>query len=119
MKDRLVSSRCLREQLEQLQGQAKEHAPFLPEYARNRDEWLLAEFGRIIREAETEYVGTGDAEEVTGWDSQTLRRYARAAVEGTALPLQWQGLVAVRDGRDYALLLSSIPVHPSRRALAS
>jgi hypothetical protein len=119
MKDRLVSTRCLRDHLATLKGEADKHSPFLPEYARKRDEWLLAEFDRIVREAETQYVGTGDAEEVTGWDSQTLRKWARAAVEGTALPLQWQGLVAVRDGRDYALLLSSIPVHPSRRALAS
>jgi hypothetical protein len=119
VKDRLVSTRALRDNLAAVEAKAGEQAPFLPEYARKRDEWLLAEFRRIVREAETQYVGIPEAEEVTGWDAQTLRKYARAAVEATALPLQWQALVAVREGRDYAVMLSSIPIHPSRRALAS
>lgn len=119
MKDRLVSTLCIRGLLDSLKEEAGKHAPFLPEYARKRDEWLLAEFERIVRESETQYVGTGDAEQITGWSAQTLRTYCRAAVDGAPLPPLWQGLVAVREGRDFAVLLSSIPIHPSRRALAS
>jgi hypothetical protein len=118
-KDALVSTSFIRGKLGELDQERTRQAPFLPDYVRNRDEWLLAEFQRIIREAETEYVSTGVAEDLTGWDAQTVRKYARAMVAGDPLPPPWDGLVAMRDGRDYAVLLASIPVHPSRRKMAS
>jgi hypothetical protein len=118
-RDRMVSSACLREHLQEVVARAEEHAPFLPDYARKRDEWLLAEFQRVIREAETQYVSTGEAAQLTGWDQQTVRKYARLAVEGAGLPEAWSRLVALREGRDYSVMLSTVPVGGRRHSRAA
>lgn len=112
MSEKLVSTARIEEGLRELREASEADAPYLPEYARKRDERMLLEFRRILRDAEVEYVTTGRAAQLTGWDAQTIRKYARAAVDGEALPEIWQEIVAKRDGKEYAVLLSTLPVKP-------
>lgn len=114
-KDRLVSAQTLREGLAALEAEAQVDAPYLPDFAAKRDERLLLEFRRLIREAEVQYVSTGHASELTGWEAATLRKYARRALAGEALPVEWASLVARREGKEFALVLGTIPPKPARK----
>lgn len=113
-KDALVSAARLKAGLQALEAEARESAPYLPDFAAKRDERLLLEFRRLIREAEVEYVSTGHAAHLSGWDTATLRKYARRALAGEPLPEAWEHLVARREGKEFAFLLSSIPPKPMR-----
>jgi hypothetical protein len=109
MKESLVSTRTLREGLAALDEQRRADAPFMPEYITKREERMILEFRRLIREAEVEYVSSGAAEDLTGWNAATLRRYARLALAGDPMPEEWSRLVVKREGKEFAFVLSTIP----------
>jgi len=109
MRDKLVSASSLWEGLKTLEDQHKENAPYVPDFAAKREERMLLEFRRLIRDAEVEYVSSSAAADLTGWDAGTLRKYARRALAGDSLPQDWSLLVVRRDGKEYSYVLSSIP----------
>jgi hypothetical protein len=116
MSEKLVSTRQLREGLKDLEEQLKGGARFLtPEVAR-RDELLLLEFRRIVREAEVEYLSSSAASDLTGWDAGTLRKYAKKALAGEPMPEEWSLLTVRKDGKEYAYVLSSIPARARNAA---
>ena len=105
----LVSARTLWDGLKALEEQRVADAPYTPDFAAKREERMILEFRRLIREAEVEYVTSGVAQELTGWDASTLRKYGRRALAADALPDEWSHLVVRRDGKEYSFVLSSIP----------
>lgn len=107
--DKLVSARTLWEGLKSLEEQSRGDAPFVPDFAAKREERMLLEFRRLIRDAEVEYVSSGTAADLTGWDAGTLRKYARRALAGESLPSEWALLNVRRDGKEYSYVLSTIP----------
>lgn len=115
-KDRLVSAATLRDGLKELQERSREEAPYNPEYVRRREERLLLDFERIVKAAEREYVSTGVAHNLTGWDPATLRKYARLVLDGEPVPDEWSLLVVQREGKEYNFVLASIPPRPVRDA---
>lgn len=115
-RDTLVSTRALLDGLRELEVLLSDGARFLPDFVAKRDERLLLEFRRLLREAEVEYVSSGAASDLTGWDASTLRKYGRAALAGDALPEEWSRLVVRRDGKEFAFVLASIPAKGARAA---
>jgi hypothetical protein len=106
---KLVSASTMWDGLKVLEEQVRENAPFVPDFTARREERMILEFRRLLREAEVEYVSSGAAADLTGWDAGTLRRYARKALAGEAMPEEWSLLVVRRDGKEYSYVLSSIP----------
>jgi hypothetical protein len=107
--EKLVSTRVLRDGLKELEEKARAESPYLPDFAAKRDERLILEFSRLVREAELEYLSSGAVHELTGWDPSTLRKYARKALAGDPMPEEWSRLVVRKDGKEYSFVLSSVP----------
>lgn len=107
--EKLVSTRLLRDGLKELEERVRADAPFAPDFAAKREERLILEFRRLLREAETEYLSSGGISELTGWDPATLRKYARKALAGEPLPEEWSRLVVRRDGKEFSFVLSTVP----------
>jgi len=114
--DKLVSTRTLRDGLRELEERLREGSRFLTAEVIRRDEMLILEFRRVIREAEIEYVSSTYASELTGWDAGTLRRYAKKALAGDPMPADWSLLTVRREGKEYAFVLSSIPARARNAA---
>lgn len=113
-RDRFVSLRTLEERLKELEEKEREEQRFRPEFAAALVDRTIIQVRQIVREAAAEYVSTTAAQELSGWDTQTLRKYARVMLDGGHLPRPWEGFVARRQGRDYEFLVSSLPSKPAR-----
>lgn len=114
----LVSTALMRARIEELESEIDEQHkvradddPFFKVAA-----WLLEEWRQALRSAEREYVPTAEAERLTGWTAQTLRKRARAATEGRPLPKGWEELRARQDGAEWSFCVSTIPVNPRAAA---
>lgn len=116
MDDKLVSTRALRDGLKEIEARLRENSRFLTAEVTRRDELLLLEFQRLIRDAEVEYVSSTYASDLTGWDAGTLRRYAKKALAGEPMPAEWSLLTVRREGKEYAFVLSSIPARARNAA---
>jgi hypothetical protein len=118
-RDKLISMKTLEERLAGLEDEARQEQPYRPEFAAKLVERTLLEVRGIIREAAAEYISTSAAEELTGYEVQTLRKYARLMLDGRSLPAPWDLLVARRQGRDFEFLVSSLPSKPVGRSTAA
>jgi len=111
--DRLVSTSILRQRLAELEEEVAHQRrmravddPFFTHSA-----WLIAEFREAIRLAEIEYRPTMEVAKLTGWSAQTLRKAARAVLDGADPGEGWQTLLVKQEtGGDYAFAVASVPV---------
>jgi hypothetical protein len=120
MADKLISTRVLVEARERVRVEVERQRAIRADgdpFFRHAD-WLLAEWEQAEREAVREYVSTRHAARLTGWSTETLRRRARRAHsgEGEPLPAEWAGLLVRRDGHEYSLVLSTVPLKPTQAA---
>lgn len=115
-KDALVSTAAIRDALAELRAKQDEDAGYLPDYALKRGEWVIARMEKALRDAEREYVSLSDAARLKGWDEKTLRKWGRAALDGSSLPEEWGGILARFEGGRWSFCLATVPYNPHAAA---
>lgn len=77
----------------------------------------VAEVRRAMKDAEELWQTTAATAETTGWNEDTLAKYARLRVERQPMPHEWRGLECRRAaGGGYLFRVSTVPQKPTRRA---
>ena len=76
----------------------------------------VAEVRRAMKNAEELWQTTAATAETTGWNEDTLTKYARLRLERLAMPHEWRGLEYRRAaGGGFLFRVSSVPQKPARR----
>lgn len=77
----------------------------------------VAEVRRAMKDAEELLQTTAAAAETTGWNEDTLAKYARMRLERQPMPHEWRGLECRRAaGGGYLFRVSTVPQKPMRKA---
>lgn len=110
----------IEERLQQVQKRLQTHAELEgPDASSVRTgRWIIAEIEDAMHEAEEAWLPTTEASNATGWDEQTLTKWARRKLRKEPVPHDWRGIQVRKSGAGYAFRVSTLPVKPKKKRSA-